>query len=82
MHHTLHRFILGIRQEKPDFIWTPQEWHSRLAAVIPAPAVYGLFADAVFDGTVLQVRDDCGRVERFKPDVVRALGSIKIESIK
>lgn len=82
MNHNLHRFIQGIRQDNPAFTWQPAYWHSVLAEHIPAPAVYGLFGEATYDGEVLQVRDDWGRVERFKPELVKALGSVKVEYIR
>lgn len=83
MHHTLSRFIQGIRQDNPAFDWHPQPWHSDLAKYIPAPAVYGIFGEATFNGKAIQVRDDWQRADRFKDGVRAALGDgVRVEYVK
>lgn len=82
MHHNLSRFIQGIRLENPSFDWQPQPWHSKLAEHIPASAVYGLFGEAIYDGEVLQVRDDFGKIERFRDAVKAVLGDVRVEYVK
>lgn len=83
MNHNLRRFIQGIKMDNPKFDWTPQPWHSDLAKHIPAPAVYGIFGEATFNGKAIQVRDDWQRADRFKDGVKAALGSeVVVEYVK
>lgn len=81
MHPNLAKFIQGIRQEKPDFTWQPTEMHDKLATVLPAPAVYGLFRDAwqVEDRIFIPDPDLLRNVQRVAADVQRALGVVVIE---
>ena len=83
MHSTIHRFIMGMRQEQPDFSWHPTDLHNRLASVLPAHAVYGLFRDAWLAEDILFVddQDGLGRAQRFLPEIQRVLNVSRIERV-
>jgi len=83
MHHKLSTFLIGMRQEQPDFSWYPTDLHNRLASVLPAHAVYGLFRDAWLSEDILFVddQDGLGRAQRFLPEIQRVLNVSRIERV-
>lgn len=80
MNPKLATFILGMRRDSPKFEWTPQQWHSDLAKHIPAPAVYGLFSDAIYDGSTVTIMNPFAKIHQFETGVKKALGDhVRIE---
>ena len=82
MHPTLHRYILGIKSEKPDFDWLPTDLHNRLAEVLPAHAVYGLFRDAWQNEDHIFVDDlVLEKARKMLPEIERKMGKVYIEAV-
>lgn len=83
MHPTLHRYILGMKQATPDFDWKPTDLHNRLAEVLPAHAVYGLFRDAWQNEDHIFVNDELllEKARKMIPQIERTMGRVFIERV-
>lgn len=81
MHPTLHRYILGMKQDAPDFDWRPTDLHNRLAEVLPAHAVYGLFRDAWQNEDHIFVPDEllAEKARKQIPAIEQRFGRVFIE---